>query len=113
MLVANGVAGLSYDKVSVVLVPVDSQKPNQVQDLEMVSFFGLWMYRDNLAQAMWMFFGLAGLVVLLAGALGVVFFRQRGRVYALGSSRPVPSNVVNAPSPNVVKAGSSNVVKAS
>jgi type III secretion protein J len=113
MLVANGIAGLSYDKVSVVLVPVDLQKANQGQDLEMVSFFGLWMQRDNLAQAMWMFFGLVALVVLLAGALGVVLIRQRGRVYALGSSRPVPSNLVNAPSPNVVKAGSSNVVKAS
>ena len=113
MLVANGVAGLSYDKVSVVLVPVDAQKASQGQDLEMVSFFGVWMQRDNLAQAMWMFFGLVALVVLLAGALGFVFFRQRGRVYALGSPRAIPSNVVNAPSPNVVKSGSSNVVKAS
>ena len=94
MLVANGVAGLSYDKVSVVLVPVDLQKASQGQDLEMVSFFGVWMQRDNLAQAMWMFFGLVALVVLLAGALGFVFFRQRGRVYALGSPRPVPSSVV-------------------
>jgi hypothetical protein len=79
------------------------------------------MQRDNLAQAMWMFFGLVALVVLLAGALGFVFFRQRGRVYALGSSRPVqsgvvsasPPSVVNATPSNVVKAGSSNVVKAS
>ncbi len=87
MLVANGVAGLSYDKVSVVLVPVDAQKASQNQDLEMVSFFGVWMQRDNLAQAMWMFFGLVALVLLLAGALAFVFFRQRGRVYALGSRR--------------------------
>ena len=113
MLVANGVAGLSYDKVSVVLVPVDAQKAGQSQDMEMVSFFGVWMQRDNLAQAMWMFFGLVALVVLLAGALGFVFFRQRGRVYALGSPRAVPSSVVNAGSSNVVKAGSSSVVKAS
>jgi len=113
MLVANGVAGLSYDKVSVVLVPVDPQKASQGQDLEMVSFFGVWMQRENLAQAMWMFFGLVALVVLLAGALGFVFFRQRGRVYALGSPRAIPSNVVSAASPNVVKTGSSNVVKAS
>jgi type III secretion protein J len=113
MLVANGVAGLSYDKVSVILVPVDLQKENQGQDLEMVSFFGLWMQRDNLAQAMWMFFGLVALVVLLAGALGFFFFRQRGRVYALGSPRAVPSSVVSAGSSNVVKAGSPNVVKAS
>src|SRR4029078_13117125 len=31
MLVANGVTGLSYDKVSVVLVPVEVQKPGQAQ----------------------------------------------------------------------------------
>ena len=113
MLVANGVAGLSYDKVSVVLVPVDLQKASQGQDIEMVSFFGLWMQRDNLAQAMWMFFGLIALVVLLAGALAVVVFRQRGRVYALGSSRAVAPSAVNAGPSNVVKAGSSSVVKAS
>ena len=94
MLVANGVAGLSYDKVSVVLVPVDSQKPSQGQDLEMVSFLGLWMHRDNVAQAMWMFFGLVALVVLLTGVLGVVLFRRGGRVYALGSSRAGSSSVV-------------------
>jgi type III secretion protein J len=110
MLVANGVAGLSYDKVSVVLVPVDSQKSSQGQDVEMVSFFGLWMQRDNLAQAMWMFFGLVALVVLLAGGLGVVLYRRGGRVYALGSSRAGPSSVS---SPTVPKAGSSNVVKMS
>ena len=94
MLVANGVAGLSYDKVSVVLVPVDSQKPSQGQDLEMVSFLGLWMHRDNVAQAMWMFFGLVALVILLTGGLGVVLFRRGGRVYALGSSRAGSSSVV-------------------
>jgi type III secretion protein J len=105
MLVANGVAGLSYDKVSVILVPVDSQKATQGQDSEMVSFFGLWMYRNNLAQAMWMFFGLVALVLALAGGLGFVLYRRSGRVYALGSSR--------AGSSSVAKTGSSNVVKLS
>jgi type III secretion protein J len=105
MLVANGVAGLAYDKVSVILVPVDSQAPTQAQDLEMVSFFGMWMQRDNVAQAMWMFFGLVALVVLLAGGLGFVLYRRSGRVYALGSSR--------AASSSVAKTGSSNVVKLS
>jgi type III secretion protein J len=108
MLVANGVAGLSYDKVSVVLVPVDSQKATQGQDPEMVSFFGVWMYRNNLAQATWMFFGLVGLVVLLAGGLGFVIYRRNGRVYALGSSRAGSSS---AGSSNVAKTGVSNVVK--
>jgi type III secretion protein J len=105
MLVANGVAGLSYDKVSVILVPVDAQKATQGQDAEMVSFFGLWMYRNNLAQAMWMFFGLIALVLLLAGGLGFVLYRRSGRVYALASSP--------AASPGVVKASSTNVVKIS
>ncbi len=105
MLVANGVAGLSYDKVSVVLVPVEVQAPSRRQDLEMVSFFGVWMQRDNLAQAMWMFFGLVALVLVLAGGLGFVLYRRSGRVYALGSSR--------AASPGVVKASSTNVVKMS
>jgi type III secretion protein J len=108
MLVANGVAGLAYDKVSVILVPVDSQAPTQAQDLEMVSFFGMWMQRDNLAQAMWMFFGLVALVVVLAGGLGVVLFRRSRRVYALGSS-----SVVKTGSSSVAKTGSSNVVKMS
>jgi type III secretion protein J len=108
MLVANGVAGLAYDKVSVILVPVDSQAPTQGQDLEMASFFGIWMQRDNVAQAMWMFFGLVALVVVLAGGLGVVLFRRRRRVYALGSS-----SVVKTGSSSVAKAGSSNVVKMS
>jgi len=110
MLVANGVAGLSYDKVSVVLVPVDSQKPIQGQDLEMVSFFGMWIQRDNLTQAWIMFFGLVVLVLLLAGALGFVLFRQSGRVYALGSSRASPPSVASPGSPS---ASSSKVVKLS
>lgn len=105
MLVANGVAGLSYDKVSVILVPVEAQAPTRRQDLEMVSFFGVWMQRDNLAQATWMFFGLVALVLVLAGGLGFVLYRQSGRVYALGSSR--------AASPSVAKASSTNVVKMS
>ena len=103
MLVANGVAGLAYDKVSVILVPVDVQKVTQGQDIEMVSFFGLWMHRDNLAQAMLMFFGLVALVVLLAGGLGFVLYRRSGRVYALGSSRAGSSSVAKASSSNVVK----------
>jgi type III secretion protein J len=112
MLVANGVAGLSYDKVSVVLVPVDSQKPIQGQDLEMVSFFGMWIQRDNLTQAWIMFFGLVVLVLLLAGALGFVLFRRSGRVYALGSSRASPPSVAS-PGAGSPSASSSKVVKLS
>ena len=38
MLVANGIAGVSYDKVSVVLVPVDMQKANQAWTLKWFRF---------------------------------------------------------------------------
>jgi len=115
MLVANGVAGLSYDKVSVVLVPVEAQKSSAVQDAEMVA------QGDNGSLTMWMVFGLVGLVVLLAGGLGFFFFRRSGRVYALGAPKggvpsvvkAGPSGVANAPSSNAANAGSSNVVKMS
>ena len=38
MLVANGVAGLAYDKVSVVLVPVDSQAPQTQAQEELLKW---------------------------------------------------------------------------
>ena len=78
----------------------------------MVSFFGMWIQRDNLTQAWVMFFGLVVLVVLLAGVLGFVFFRRSGRVYALASSRPSPP-AVGSPGAGSASTGSSNVVKLS
>src|SRR5262249_8623275 len=89
MLVANGIAGLSYEKVSVVLVPVDLQKANGGQDIELVSFLGMWVHRDNVAQMTWMLVGLVTVVVLLAAGLGFVLLRRRRRVYALN-----PTSVV-------------------
>jgi type III secretion protein J len=94
MLVANGISGLSYDKVSVVLVPVDMQKANEGVDVELVSFLGMWVHRDNVAQMTWMLFGLGALVVGLAAGLGVVLFRRRRRVYALGPSSAKSTSVV-------------------
>ena len=94
MLVANGISGLSYDKVSVVLVPVDMQKANEGVDVELVSFLGMWVHRDNVAQMTWMLFGLVALIVGLAAGLGVVLYRRRRRVYALGPSSKGSSSVV-------------------
>jgi len=78
----------------------------------MVSFFGMWIQRDNLTQAWIMFFGLVVLVLLLAGALGFVLFGRSGRVYALGSSRASPPGV-GSPSAGSASAGPSKVVKLS
>jgi len=94
MLVANGISGLSYDKVSVVLVPVDMQKANEGVDVELVSFLGMWVHRDNVAQMTWMLIGLVALVVGLAAGLGIVLFRRRRRVYALGPSSAKSTSVV-------------------
>ncbi len=49
MLVANGIAGLSYDKVSVILVPVDTPHAQENQPEEMVLFWGMWLKKDSAA----------------------------------------------------------------
>lgn len=85
MLVANGIAGLTYDKVSVILVPVNAPEPSAATraEQELSSFLGLHMHRDSVARARWM------LLILLAALLGVggwaafLTFNQRRRVYTL------------------------------
>ena len=92
VLVANGVAGLSYDKVSVVLVPVEARdKPIATEasaDPGYASFMGLWVHRESLALAAWIFYGLLGLVLALGAGLAILLLiqRQRGGVYSLQSA---------------------------
>ena len=85
MLVANGVAGLSYDKVSVVLVPVDmTETPATARpDQELSSFLGVWVHRDSVHRAAWIFFTLLALVLALGGSLAYLLLNQRRRVYLL------------------------------
>jgi type III secretion protein J len=83
MLIANGVAGLSYDKVSVVLVPVDVHRTAADAEPELTSFYGLWIERDSIARARWMFYGLITLVLLSGGALAALVSNPRWRVYLL------------------------------
>jgi type III secretion protein J len=90
MLVANGVAGLSYDKVSVVLVPVEARERPATADANdpaYTSFAGLWMHRESVARAAWIFYGLIGLVLILGAGLGIMLWNQRHRaVYSLQSA---------------------------
>jgi len=85
MLVANGVAGLSYDKVSVVTVPVEKTEMPAGIDAELVSLHGLWMHRDSLLRAELLLYGLIATVLALAGAVVALMLRQRQRqrVYPL------------------------------
>jgi len=88
LLVANGVAGLSYDKVSVVLVPVEARErvAAEASDPGYTTFMGLWVHRESFAQAAWMFYGLIGLVLILGGGAAMLLWNQRQRVYPLQSA---------------------------
>ncbi len=90
MLVANGVAGLSYDKVSVVLVPVEAKErpvADAAADPGYANFIGLWMHKESISRATWIFYGLFGLVLILGAGLGILWWSQRQRtVYSLQSA---------------------------
>ncbi|OLO05851.1 MULTISPECIES: type III secretion inner membrane ring lipoprotein SctJ [Salinicola] len=84
-LVANGISGLSYDKVSV--VPVVSNLPEETRSAPqpvMSSFLGIAMPAASVASAGWLFGLLIMAVVILSGAVGWLIWRQRRqRPYAL------------------------------
>jgi type III secretion protein J len=85
LLVANGIAGLSYDKVSVVLLPVDARIASGAAGStpELVSFLGLWLHPDSLTQARLMVYGLLAAVLVGCAAAGYWFWNRRQRVYTL------------------------------
>ena len=78
MLVANSVAGLNYDKVSVVVVPAAEVKPATAMDAgAIVPVFGLWVHRDS-ARALELVLGGGGaLVAALGGIAGWLAWRSR------------------------------------
>ena len=79
MLVANGVAGLAYDKVSVVLVPVKENEPAAAGAQPDPAARKL--ARDGLFLAAWPLYGVVALAAL--GALALMLWRQRQRIYPL------------------------------
>jgi type III secretion protein J len=81
MLIANGIAGLTYDKVSVSLVPAESAREEESDDL--VLFWGLWIKKESVAWANWLLYGLIGSVIGLASAVGYMLWRQMRKVYRL------------------------------
>lgn len=86
-LVANGISGLSYDKVSVVPVAAAVPMPAPTNQ-SLVTFLGLWMLESSVSRAMWMVGGLVGLIVALAIGVGMLLLRQRSqKTYQLESYR--------------------------
>jgi type III secretion protein J len=92
MLVTNGVAGLSYDKVSVILVPVPERTPIARHDGDAEP--ALWGRRgDGIQIAGWPLYSVAAVAVSLSLSLSliVVLLRRRPRIYQLNSANAVKS----------------------
>jgi type III secretion protein J len=92
MLVANGIAGLSYEKVSVILVPVAERPPAARNDREPEQRQQGGANRSELSLAEWPFYSLAALAAMLFAALLVVSLRRRPRQYRIN-----PADVVKSP----------------
>jgi type III secretion protein J len=88
-LVANSIAGLSYEKVSVVPVAAPPRaQAARSEALPLTSFMGLWIHSASLTRAMWLFGLLAGAGAVLAIALLAVLWRGRRRDFALRPLAP-------------------------
>ncbi|MGX5850381.1 type III secretion system inner membrane ring lipoprotein SctJ [Mesorhizobium sp. PL10] len=87
MLVAKGIAGLTYDNVSVTLIPVTAATPEQgTGEAELTTFLGLWLHPDSIVAAMWLFYGMAGTILALAARLAYMQWYRQSGVYALEAS---------------------------
>jgi type III secretion protein J len=89
MLVANGAAGLSYDKVSVILVPVAGR--GNVARNDRGGEFQAQARGDGLFVADWPILSLGALAMALVGAVAFAWWRQGPRVYQLDPTDAVKS----------------------
>jgi len=92
MLVADGVAGLSYDKVSVILVPVQTHDVAHTAHAANLPARGQGVHAGIMSVADWPFYGFGILAAALGGALSFVLRRARQRVYLLRTPEPVKSS---------------------
>ena len=91
MLVANGAAGLSYDKVSVILVPVAGHESVARNDRGVEFSAQAWGRGDGLFAANWPIVSLVALAMALVGALAFAVWRRGPRVYQLHPTDAVKS----------------------
>jgi len=91
MLVAGGVAGLSYDKVDVILLPA-ALPPTTTQPLDMEEVYGIWVYRGSARAVRLLLAATAFMVVALAGigAHLAWHFRRRLLPWPSSGSKLVP-----------------------
>jgi type III secretion protein J len=82
MLVTNGVEGLSYDKVAVVLVPVAAEEV-QAQGNKLQTFLGLRLDQASIAGARTIAVAVGVLVLALVAAIAGLAWRSFGRGHRL------------------------------
>lgn len=93
MLVADGVAGLSYDKVSVILVPVQTHDVAAARAGPAAALppQAKGVHAAIAPLAGWPFYGFGILAAALGGALSLVVRRARQRIYPLRTPETVKS----------------------
>ena len=79
MLVAGGVSGLPYDKVSVVLVPATLPQA-QAQPMEMEEVFGIWVYGGSAQSVRLLLAAAAGMLAVLLGLAGRLAWVSRHKL---------------------------------
>jgi type III secretion protein J len=88
-LVSNSIAGLSYEKVSVVPVAAPPRaQSTPAQTVPLSSFMGVWIHSASVPRATWLVGSLIATCALLLIALIVVLLRDRRRDFVLRSLAP-------------------------
>ena len=77
MRVANGVAGLDYDKVSIVMVPAVLQTSDTSAAASMTDVFGLWVYQGSAHAVQLLVAACAGLFAAVLTLSGWLVWRIR------------------------------------
>lgn len=86
MLVANGVAGLSYDKVEVTLDRAAVANNLAPQLPAMVNFFGIWVEAGSVRMLQMVAAGAGSLILLLSAAAAWFVWRSQGSAPRAGAS---------------------------
>ena len=92
MLVANGIEGLVYDKVSVAMVPVISPVQIATSGDDFTAIAGIWVHNTSAARARMTIYLLAALLLAAIAANGYLYWQWR-----LRPSRPSPSAAKHLP----------------
>jgi type III secretion protein J len=93
MLVANGIEGLVYDKVSVAMVPVVSPVPIATGGNDYTAVAGLWVHKGSALRAQITIYLLVALLLVALAANGYLYWQWRLRP----TGRATPSAAKHLP----------------